>query len=234
MGTIIVLGIVVLVVGAVWYGIEMAKIQKSISERLASDWPDAEFFVSSNDHSFIGVDFTAQTVILGKGDHETSYDFKRIAKVELVENGATLTQTNRGSQLLGAAVGGLALGGVGAIVGGLSGSSRSSDRIKHLFIRIVVDDTANPLHQVTFLDCRASKKGWDSNGFLAKSAIETANRFHALLINSMRRASEAAPQVERSEAPPNPTDALERLWALHTAGAISRDEYDRQKASVIS
>lgn len=47
--------------------------------------------------------------------------YRDILSSEIFENGVTITKTARGNQLGGALIGGLALGGVGAIIGGLSG-----------------------------------------------------------------------------------------------------------------
>ena len=90
---------------------------------------------SNVDFSYISIDFGEEKITLGKAandsirhdDYESSYKFAQIAQVELISNEAVITSTNRGSQLLGAAVGGVAFGGLGAVVGGLSGSSRSSE-----------------------------------------------------------------------------------------------------------
>src|SRR3954463_9667577 len=88
-----------------------------LSQHYAMD----EIYVSTVDGSSIGINFASERVLLGQRAQETEYSFDQIAAVEVQENGATVSTTNRGSQLAGAAIGGLALGGVGALIGGLSG-----------------------------------------------------------------------------------------------------------------
>lgn len=51
-----------------------------------------------------------------------------ILSVEVFEDGASVTKTSRSSQLGGALVGGLVLGGVGAIIGGCRASRRPMPR----------------------------------------------------------------------------------------------------------
>jgi hypothetical protein len=71
--------------------------------------------------------------------------FDELVSIEVVSNGRTITKTNRGSQVLGAAVGGLALGGVGAIIGGLSGSTRADEKTTSVVLRLITKDIDHPL-----------------------------------------------------------------------------------------
>jgi len=100
----------------------------------------------------IGVRFADQKIILGleRNGFFVTHDFRRVTAVEIVENGQTVTNTNRSSQFIGAAVGDLLLGGVGAIVGGLSGSTRSTSNVKSLHLKITVDDQTNPVWLICF------------------------------------------------------------------------------------
>ena len=50
-----------------------------------------------------------------------SYSLKDLLQVEIIEDNVTITKTSRTSQVGGAIVGGMLAGGVGAVIGGLSG-----------------------------------------------------------------------------------------------------------------
>lgn len=78
--------------------------------------------------------------------------YKDIFSVELFEDGTSVTKTVRSSQIGGAVVGGLVLGGVGAIIGGLSGKTETSGKIKRIDLRLIVNDTNAPLHDVAFMN----------------------------------------------------------------------------------
>src|SRR5690625_2106720 len=71
----------------------------------------------------------------GGMDDERSYgsfscELGDIIESEVVVDSHTITKTARGSQIGGAAVGGVLLGGVGAIIGGLSGGTGSFEQVK--------------------------------------------------------------------------------------------------------
>lgn len=57
------------------------------------------------------------------------YAYHQIIECELTEDGNTISKTSRASQLGCALVGGLVAGGVGAIVGGLSGSKKNLNNL---------------------------------------------------------------------------------------------------------
>lgn len=80
------------------------------------------------------------------------YRFSDLIAVELVRDGASVNKTQRGSQLAGAAVGGLLLGPAGLIVGGLSGSKRQENKIEKLSIKLYTNDLVMPVQEVFFLD----------------------------------------------------------------------------------
>ena len=76
--------------------------------------------------------------------------FRDLLACEILEDGAAITKTSRGSQVVGAAVGGLLLGGMGALIGGLSGSTTTRQTVSSVLLRLTVNDTAQPIHEVYF------------------------------------------------------------------------------------
>jgi hypothetical protein len=200
-------------------------IAELIEGRLKSRYSGCDIFVSRVDFSLIVLDFANKRVALGKGKLETVYSFDQIATVQVVESGNTLTQTNRGSQVLGTLVGGAALGGIGALLGGLTGSSISSTRLRHLSLDIIVDDDRNPRHSITFFKTSA-KKGIDPNGLVARPLMKKIQTFHAQLLVAMRRAASLPPPL-----PPTQSSMLEldKLWELKIKGALSDEEFQQQK-----
>lgn len=64
-----------------------------------------------------------------------------------VKSGVTITKTDRGSQIAGVVVGGVLLGGVGALIGGLTGKKESKTiDTGYALLKITVNDTENPVH----------------------------------------------------------------------------------------
>lgn len=162
------------------------------------------------------------------------YAYGEIVAVEVLENGSTVTETNRGSQLAGAAIGGLALGGVGAIVGGLSGSKKSTTKVRTLSLKITVEDAVRPTHTIVIAD------GFDldvsSGGY--RLMRENVDRWHGKLQVAIHKAAEAR-HVEtlstaHAGASASVADELSKLSALRDEGILSDSEFEEQKRKLLS
>jgi hypothetical protein len=73
-----------------------------------------------------------------------------ILQSKIIENGEMVTQSSRSSQLTGIALGSLLAGGVGAIIGGLSGKTLSNKVINEIQLELVLDDVLEPLTRMRF------------------------------------------------------------------------------------
>lgn len=70
---------------------------------------------------------------------------KDIVKCELIKNSQTVFTTNRGSQVMGALVGGALLGPVGAVIGGTTGSKTGTTKNDTYQIRIYYNTVDDPV-----------------------------------------------------------------------------------------
>ena len=161
--------------------------------------------------------------------------YKDIVSVELFEDGTSITKTVRSSQIGGAILGGLLLGGVGAIIGGLSGRTETSGKVKHIDLRLIVNDTNAPLHDVAFMNTEGNK-----GGFTYTQAIHLARHWHGIVEVLIKRADaeERSSQVsERVTAPAlsgvSVADEIKKLADLHNTGLLTSDEFQQQKARVL-
>ena len=102
--------------------------------------------------------------------------YRDVLASEIFADGETVQKTARASQIGGVLIGGLALGGVGAIIGGLSGTSRASKKVKTVDLRITINDTKRPLHDINFMDLET-----DKNGIVYKLAMDNARHWHGLI-----------------------------------------------------
>jgi hypothetical protein len=109
--------------------------------------------------------------------------YRDILSSEVFEDGETTTKTARGSQLGGALIGGLALSGAGAIIGGLSGKTTSSEKVYKIDLRITVNRTSNPIHDINFMNVEGKKQG-----IIYTVAMEKARHWHGLLAVLIKRA----------------------------------------------
>lgn len=109
--------------------------------------------------------------------------YRDLLSSEIVCDGISVTKTERGSQLGGALVGGAFFGGVGALIGGLSGSQKTMQRVYSINLNILVNDTVKPIHTLTFLNQQTFEGSVTYN-----QAIEAADHWYALTRVLMNRA----------------------------------------------
>lgn len=224
------IALVFAVVWGVLKGSQENKKNLTGEDALQKRFPDSQVHYFSDDKTFVLIDNRNKQVVLGRDKNEKIVNYSEIASVEVITDGTTISSTNRGSQLLGAAVGGLAFGGVGAIVGGLSGSSKTSVKVKKLSIRVIVDDNVNPIFNVTFFNWTGGGKGLDVKGDIIKPYIEKSEKFHALLTNTMRNAKKLESSDDLSMGS---TEKLSKLWKLKEAGALTAQEYESEKKKLL-
>lgn len=158
--------------------------------------------------------------------------YKDLLSSEIFEDGATVTKTVRSSQIGGALIGGLALGGVGAIIGGLSGKTQTSGMVKKVDLRLIVNDTKNPLQDINFLDMETKK-----DGFIYKQAIQQARHWHGLVEVLIKRADleDKTANTNDTLKPPSGSvaDELKKLAELRDAGVLSIEEFQQQKSRLL-
>lgn len=161
--------------------------------------------------------------------------YKDIFSVEIFEDGTSVTKTMRSSQIGGAVVGGFLLGGVGAIIGGLSGKTETSGKIKRIALRLIVNDTNAPLHDVAFMNIEGKK-----DGTIYTHAIQLARRWHGIVEVLIKRADAEERNLQASEYQIPPTlpsasiaDEIKKLADLHNSGILTPDEFQQQKAKLL-
>ena len=169
--------------------------------------------------------------------------YKDVLASEISENGNTITRSSRSSQLGGALIGGLALGGVGAIIGGLSGKTVSSDNVQRIDLHLTVNRTNSPVHSINFEDI-----GGDDDYGMKKSSAEyqeimqKARHWHSLLQVIIRQADEDDKIKEREIAQKtlhsiehkSVVDKIKELVDLRDQEVISDEEFTTLKEKLLS
>jgi hypothetical protein len=161
-----VLGIIILVgifVAAIYLSGEdskkKSKIQNDKINKLnelkiqIKDFTITQKFQSKDFNSSILLDEESKKVcfIFTNNNSPEIYDYKDILESEILEDGITITNTSRTSQLGGALVGGILAGGVGVVVGGLSGKKSTEREINKIDLKVVVNNTKSPNKIINFL-----------------------------------------------------------------------------------
>ncbi|MBB5022791.1 SHOCT domain-containing protein [Desulfurispira natronophila] len=215
----------------------------TMEEKLKSlpDFSPTQKIMGNNGDTGLAIDENRKKVVLIKngssGVNLKPITYRDVLTSEIFVDGETITKTARGSQLGGALIGGLALGGVGAIIGGLSGKTKSSEKVKRVDLRITVNDTKSPLHDLNFMDFKGKK-----DGIVYKSAMEQARHWHGLVAVLIKTADNEDERQERIEPSSNVesstqtslADELSKLSDLRDKGVLSEEEFSTQKRKLLS
>ncbi len=160
------------------------------------------------------------------------FSYSDLLSSEIFEDGITVTKTVRSSQIGGALAGGLAFGGMGTIIGGISGKTQRYGNIESIDLRLTVNDTRNPLHCITFLDREAKK-----DGFRYKQAFQQARHWYGLIEVLIKRADLEDKTIHARDTPKILSgfiaDELKKLAELRDRGILSNDEFQQQKMRLL-
>jgi hypothetical protein len=148
--------------------------------------------------------------------------YRDVVESEVIENGVSVTKTSRSGQVGGALVGGLLLGGVGAVVGGLSAKKTTTNRVTSVDLRVVVNDTREPTYTMRF-PLRQQADHWYA---LISLIIRQADKEEGTTANPSGRQDAPTPRWV--------ADEIAKLSALMEKGLITRGEFQAQKARLLS
>lgn len=158
--------------------------------------------------------------------------YRDILSVEIFYDGETITKTNRTSQIGGALIGGLALGGLGAVVGGLSGKTTSKKEVNKIELRLIINDNKNPVQDITFLN-----KKTNQHSSLYKQSEKSVRHWYAIISLLIAEADKEdrtmIKQPIKQDTEENMSDKLEKLHTLFEKGILTQDEFTEAKQKII-
>jgi hypothetical protein len=181
--------------------------------------------------SGISADAERRQLLLIRGEDHRLCAMSDVVAVEVLADGSAIVKANRGSQALGAVVGGALLGPLGLLAGAITGSTRSEDRIKKLALRVVTTDFERPNHDVLFFES-ASPKGDKRDSDLLRPALQLAEKWNSRL-TSMLRDSKASADQQSTRPPISVADELRKLADLRRDGILTQDEFEAQKRRLL-
>lgn len=222
----------------------MVSNKKKAMEKVLEALPDfspTQKIMGNNGDTGLAVDEERKKICLIKnevgGINLETISYRDVLSSEIFVDGETVTRTARGSQIGGALLGGLALGGVGAIIGGLSGKTRSSEKVKRVDLRITINDTKRPLHDINFMDTEGKK-----DGIVYKVAMDQARHWHGLITVLIKYAD--SQDVSENKAALNEgvaisskrsiADELSKLSDLRDKGLLTDAEFIALKQKLLT
>lgn len=147
------------------------------------------------------------------------HKYSDIVSFELLEDDAVIAKGGLGR----AVVGGALFGGVGAIVGGVTGG-KAQTVCSSLRIKITLNDMAAPTEYITFIGGRLRK-----DSFSYKTLCTQAQECLSLLRLICDSQQEAAP----ADTAQSPADEIMKFKQLLDAGVIMQEEFDAKKKQLL-
>ena len=246
--TVIVVLLIVLFLGSLLYNIFVEVEKSDIQDILIDKFKKLENFevskgmISNDLKNGIAIDNKKNKFCILKNNdgniNTTIYTYKDLLESEILEDGQGTTKTSRGSQIGGVLIGGLVLGGVGAIIGGLSGKKTHIDKVNSIDLKVIVNDTNSPMIILNFFK---SKDGEEKSTPTYKSNIREIREWNSLLSVLIKKADEDDSKnniiEEEIKSADNQlisvADEIIKLKALKEEGIITEEEFQKQKDSVL-
>lgn len=191
-------------------------------------------------YHFVMDDFFNVLVIVTPSSYEL-FNYSNIIEVSYEENGTKLYSKSAMRTVGGAIVGGALMGGAGAVVGGLSGTSKKNMEIKTMQIKILLRDTQRTSLVMNFNDSnRILKTNNTNDNTLYENYKKDANRAKdllAVIIDKAKR-SENSIVEQVAQVPSSPksgiADELAKLAQLKADGILTDEEFNTQKTKLLN
>ena len=189
---------------------------------------------------FLMDDFFKVLVLVGPGHHEI-INYSDIIEVSYEENGSQLYTKSAGRTVGGAIVGGVLMGGAGAVVGGLSGASKQNKEIRNMDINILLRSTSRTSCVLHFKDVdRVLKTKEDADRKLYETYVKNANQAKDVLSVIIDNAKQASTPIAQPIAQPvvapassSVADELAKLAKLKADGILTEEEFQAQKSKLL-
>ncbi|MET3658328.1 hypothetical protein [Sporosarcina psychrophila] len=152
----------------------------------------------------------------------STFNYSDIVDFELLEDGESIATGGLGRALVGGAL----FGGVGAIVGGVTGKRKSKDVCSSLRLKVTINDMNNPVVYINFIETKTKKDG------LTYKTIEGAAQ-ECLSVFQLICDKQKDNKKETITPPITVADELLKFKGLLDLEAITQDEYDVKKKELL-
>lgn len=191
-------------------------------------------------YHFIMDDFFNVIVIVTPSSYEL-FNYSDIIEVSYEENGTQLYSKSAMHTIGGAIVGGALMGSAGAVVGGLSGSSKKIMEINTMQIKILLRNTQRRSFVLDFNDSkRVLKTSKSADNTMYENYQKNAKRANDTLSVIIDRAKQSAiSTVLQVAQTPSSTksgiaDEIAKLAKLKADGILTDEEFNAQKKKLLN
>lgn len=162
-------------------------------------------------------------------ENSTIYDYADIVDFELLEDGSSVSKGGLGR----AVAGGLLFGGVGAIVGGVTGGKKAKQTCTNLKIKITVNDLRNPVIYITFITTEVKKDSMlYTNSY--RIAQEIMSMLQVMCETQKLKSNQSNLEKDNKNESLSVADEIKKFKELLDMGAITQDEFEYKKKELLN
>lgn len=228
---IIVLVLVLILIGIVVKHNEDSKIIKDEEDKLKlQGWYFTRRYMNLH-RGFIIVDEAKKKVACftfsNNNKRTLILNFEDILSCEILKDGETTYKKSSSRTIGGVLLGGALLGGVGAIVGGLGGTTKKNVKVTRLELKLVIRDLQTPNWIITFFDGELQ--------FLLKNATENINQWKdifSVIIDNVDKSEKGKEDIK--EVAGNIYEQLHKIAELKDKGILTDEEFNTQKTKILA
>lgn len=147
------------------------------------------------------------------------YDYDNIVSYSLIKDDKMITKG--GASIGRAVVGGILFGGVGAVIGGTTGSRTSTNVCQSLTIKVTLRNCDSNCVYIDFIKRGSTLRNADPQEVLS-------------LLDIITKAPYKKPAAEASAVPQSAADEIKKYKELLDIGAITQEEFDAKKKSLLN
>lgn len=220
----VLIGIVIIV-----SNIQHKNKSKEVFENL-TNFNVTDKYLSDTSGVSIAYDKTRKKICLVVEHKAELYEYKDIIQSELDIDGETVMKQSLSGTVGRSLVGGVLSGGVGAIIGGTTGSKTGKEKIKNIELKITVNDLKSPVFRINFMNTEISK-----GGFIYQVCYGEAEKWHGIITTLIKQA-----EIEQTNLNQNSTslnsvaDELLKLKNLLDSQVITQPEFDKEKKRILN
>lgn len=159
------------------------------------------------------------------GKSEECFNFSELVNFELNVDGESITSGGLGR----AVAGGMIFGGIGAVVGGVTGGKKSKSTVNNMYIRVSINNRWIKQERIDLLKTETKK-----NSFVYKVTKTTADEIISLLEtivnqNEINNVNENNQQQQFQSS----ADEILKYKQLMDAGIITTEEFETKKKQLL-
>lgn len=170
-------------------------------------------------------------------------DYDKIIRVDCMEDSISVMSKSTSRTIGGALGGAIIAGGVGAIVGGLSGDASSIKKINKVGVNILLRDVSSPTINIVTFDSSwtGGQKAVKTDNTGCQIGIENARKIVdiiSVIIDEVdkrwKQEESSLKQEKQNQLTTSVADELTKLAKLKEEGVLTQEEFDKQKAALLS